>query len=349
MEKTYSVYKFDRELYSTKEGIDKILKVVNIYKDRKLVIVASQNSALEKSLEELITLAVSREELLWSRMEKLKSSQLSLIEKLIPSPSRHSLESDIRQNFQNIEEVLKSVWLVGECSDITKEYVCGLGNVWITQMMSERLKFDGFSAERINSKEIINVEDTDSSSIILMEASSEKLSAYLADKGDIDIFVATGGMAMTEKGQSVSLGIHGMEVTASVYSNLLIAEEMIFWTDSDGVKSADPNKVPAAVTIPRLSYAEATELAYFGAEILHPAAFTYAIHKKIPIRIRNIDKPESNGTIISDSTGDSNGNLIKGFSIVDNISLLNIEGSGMVGVPEYLPGYFLLFLKREYL
>jgi len=333
MEKLFSVFKFDRELYSTKAGIDKIIRIIKLYMNRKLVIIASQNYALEKSLEELIHLAVSREELLWSRMEKLKSEHLTLIEHLIPSSGRHVVETDIRQNFQNIEEVLKSVWLVGECSDITKEYVCGLGNIWVTQMLSERLKSDGLAAERIYSKEIFDVKNEDNNFVIQMDSSSSKLKTFLSAKEDIDIFIATGGMAKTGEGRSVSLGLHGMEVTASVYANLLSAEELVLWTNSDGVKSADPDKVPAAVTIPRLSYAEATELAYFGATILHPAAFTYAIYKKIPIRIRNVENPESDGTIISDAAGNADDSLIKGFSIVDDISLLNIEGSGMVGVP----------------
>ena len=333
MEKAFSVYKFDRELYSSKDGIDKILKLVKNLKNRKLIIIASQNTALEKRLEELVFLAVAREELLWSRMEKLKSDQLTLIEQLIPPGIRHSSETDLRQNFQNIEEVLKSVWLVGECSDITKEYICGLGNVWITQMLTERLKFDGIAAARINSKEIIDVENSNNSFTIRLESSSVKFDTYLSNNNSVDIFVATGGMAMTKEGRSVSLGRHGMEVTASVYANILLAEELVFWTDSDGVKSADPDKVPAAVTIPHLSYAEATELAYFGAKILHPAAFTYAINKKIPIRIRHIDNPELPGTLISEPSSDTGDNIIKGFSIVDDISLLNIEGSGMVGVP----------------
>jgi len=332
MKKAFSVYKFDRELYSSKDGIEKILGIISTNKNKKLVIIASQNSSLERNLEELVYLAVDRKERLWARMEKLKSEQLSIAEQLIPSSSRHSVETDIRQNFQNIEEVLKSVWLVGECSDITKEYVCGIGNVWITQILSERLLSDGFAVERINSKDIIDVEEDENGMAVILESSSFKLNSYLADKNDVNVFIATGGMGKTKKGKSVSLGLHGMEVTASGYANLLVAEELVFWSESDGVKSADPDKVPAAVIIPRLSYAEATELAFFGAKILHPAAFTYAIHKKIPIGIRHIDNPESKGTIISDSRGDKGDNLIKGFSIVDNISLLNIEGSGMVGV-----------------
>ncbi|MCK5672014.1 MAG: bifunctional aspartate kinase/homoserine dehydrogenase I, partial [Spirochaetales bacterium] len=333
MGKAFSVFKFDRELYSSKEGLDKIIRCIKVFKNNKLVIIASQNYDLENSLEELIQLAVSREELLWSRVEKLKSEQLSLIAELIPSERRQPIETEIRHSFQNIEEVLKSVWLVGECSDLTKDYVSGLGNIWITQMLSERLKSDGLSTGSINSKEIIDVEYEDSGVAVILDSSKKKLQTILENESGVDVFVATGGMGKSSKGRSVSLGRHGMEVTASVYANLLFADELVFWSDSDGVKSADPDKVPAAVTIPRLSYAEATELAYFGAKILHPAAFTYAIHKKIPIRIRNIENPEFDGTIISDSNGEDDGNIIKGFSIVDNISLLNIEGSGMVGVP----------------
>ncbi len=333
MGKNFTVCKFDRELYSTKEGLDKILNVVHKYKEKKLVIIASQNHELEKNLEELIVLAVSRKEILWSGMEKLKSDQLARAWGIISPDQRHILEADIRQNFQNIEEVLKSVWLVGECSDVTREYVSGLGNLWITQMLCEYFISRGFSTGRINSKEILEVEREDSGITIQMESSYKKLTAFLKQNEEIDIFFATGGRGMTQSGRSLSLGLHGMEVTASVYANLLGAEELVFWTDSDGVKSADPDKVPAAVTIPSLSYAEATELAYFGAKTLHPAAYTYAIHKKIPIRIRSIDNLDSEGTSISHFSGDSWNSLIKGFSIVDNISLLNIEGSGMVGVP----------------
>jgi bifunctional aspartokinase / homoserine dehydrogenase 1 len=333
MGKSFSVYKFDRELYSTKDGIDKILGIIEKSGNSRLIIIASQNLALEQSLEELILLAVARKELLWSRVEKLKSEQLSLVGKLISVDRRNAVESDIRQNFQNIEEVLKSIWLVGECSAITKEYINGLGNIWITQMLSERLKSDGLAAGTINSKEIIDVENEDSGVTMLMESSLSKLETLIRENDDVDIFIATGGRAKTKDGQSISLGRHGMEVTASVYANLLSAEELVFWTNSDGVKSADPEKVPAAVTIPHLSYAEATELAHFGAKTLHPAAITYAIHNKIPIRIRNIENPASAGTIISESSGENGDNIIKGFSIVDNISLLNIEGAGMVGVP----------------
>ena len=346
MKKAFSVYKFDRELYSSTEGIDKILKVVKSYSQGKLIIIASQDKALEKKLEELVDLSVSGDELLWARMEKLKSEQLAFVEKLIPSQRRAPIESEIRQGFQNLGDVLKSIWLVNACSNITRDYVSGMGNIWITQILSEKLKLNGFSTGWVNSNDFIDIKTETTGPTALLDSSAVKVNALITKSGETDIFVVTEGRGISTEGQFVSLGRHSMEITASVYANLLVAEELVFWTDSDGVKSADPDKVPAAVTIPQLSYAEATELAYFGAKILHPAAFTYAIHKKIPIRIRSIEKPDSIGTIISDSSGEINGTIIKGFSIVDNISLLNIEGSGMVGVPGISSRLFTALHKK---
>ncbi len=97
--------------------------------------------------------------------------------------------------------------------------------------------------------------------------------------------------------------------------------------------SADPEKVPGAVVIPRLSYEEATEIAHFGAEILHPEALTPAIQKRIPVFIRSAEHPERPGTVIGSGEDTPDNYPVKGFSIVDHISLLNVEGSGMVGVP----------------
>ena len=150
MKKTYSVYKFDRELYSTAEGIDKVLNVVKTNNGRKLIIVASENNDLEKKLEELVDLAMSGEEILWARMERLKSEQLAFVEKLIPSSNRSAIETEIRQGFQNLGDVLKSVWLVNDCSDITRSYVSGMGNIWIASILSEKLKSNGFRWSKWN-------------------------------------------------------------------------------------------------------------------------------------------------------------------------------------------------------
>ncbi len=346
MNENYSVYKFDRELYSSSAGIERILDIVKHFGKGRLIIVVSQNIDLERKLGELVSLAVRGEEILWSGMEELKSEQLAFVKELIPPENRSRVESEIRQSFQELGDILKSVSLVGDCSEITRNFVTGTGNLWIARILSEKIKTRGISSCWINSKELIDADSGGSGVAVDLKSTSKKINSLIDQQNDTDIFVVTGGRGLTGDGKSISLGKHGMEVTASVYANVLGAEELVFWTNSDGVKSADPEKVPAAVTIPELSYAEATELAFIGAEILHPGAFTYAISGTIPIRIRSVEDLSLKGTLISnsDSTG---GSMVKGFSIVDNISLLNIEGSGMVGVPGISSRLFSALHKKN--
>ncbi|HDQ13405.1 MAG TPA: bifunctional aspartate kinase/homoserine dehydrogenase I, partial [Sediminispirochaeta sp.] len=125
----------------------------------------------------------------------------------------------------------------------------------------------------------------------------------------------------------------GTELTATVFANLLAAQRVILWKNVAGVMSADPDKVPGSEVIPELTYQEATELAYFGAEVLHPPAMTPAMMKNIPIFIKNVQEPSAEGTKISGEIVSKESKPVKGFSIIDEVSLLNIEGAGMIGVP----------------
>ena len=155
----------------------------------------------------------------------------------------------------------------------------------------------------------------------------------MAELGGVEFLILTGGLGRTDEGAATSLGRNGAELTASICGNLLDAKEVTFWKRVEGVMSADPGKVPGAEVIEELSYQEATELAYFGAEVLHPPAMTPAMMKQIPLRIRNIERPASAGTVISEGNGSAADKPVKGFSIIDEVSLLNVEGAGMIGVP----------------
>ncbi|MEK7356460.1 MAG: aspartate kinase, partial [Bdellovibrionota bacterium] len=146
-----------------------------------------------------------------------------------------------------------------------------------------------------------------------------------------DLVVITGFVASTRDGISTTLRRNGSDYSASIFGALLKAREIVIWTDVDGVLSADPRLVPEAVVLDDLSYHEATELAYFGAKVLHPSTMAPAIRAQIPIWIKNTFNPTCVGTKIH---AVSESRLpIKGFATVDRIALVNLEGTGMVGVP----------------
>ncbi len=327
------IFKFDDSLYMTKSGLDSIVKVVEHEKPSSLVIVITQSMDVKNDISSLIDYAVRRDEALWARLEDISSKQNELISGITSRTMRKDLEFAVRNHFKEMEEILKAVWLVQDCSEVTREHILGIGSIWTAELLNSYLVSSGRSSYWADSRDILVVEPGESGVSVDMESSGRKLEKLVAANSGSDYLVLTGSRGIDPSGRSVSLGDHGAEFAASVYGNLFGSDRIVFFTSADGVMSADPGKVPGAVVIPRLSYEEATELAHFGAEILHPEALTPAIQKKIPVFIKNIDHPERAGTVIGPEEDAPDNYPVKGFSIVDDISLLNVEGSGMVGVP----------------
>jgi aspartokinase/homoserine dehydrogenase 1 len=143
--------------------------------------------------------------------------------------------------------------------------------------------------------------------------------------------IITGFIAADRRGVRTTLGRNGSDFSASIFAALLDASEIHIWTDVDGVLSADPRRVPDATIIDSLSYNEAMELAYFGAKVIHPKTMAPAVKDSIPIWIRNTFAPHKIGTLICaqpDSVLP-----VKGITSIDRVALINLEGTGMIGVP----------------
>jgi aspartokinase/homoserine dehydrogenase 1 len=144
--------------------------------------------------------------------------------------------------------------------------------------------------------------------------------------------VVTGFIASTELNETTTLGRGGSDYTASILGAALEVEAIEIWTDVDGIMTSDPRKVKGAFTLPQVSYIEAMEMSHFGAKVIYPPTLQPAFRKKIPIWIKNTFNPTFEGTLITEKTK-NNDYMVKGISSIENISLLNLTGSGMVGVP----------------
>ena len=145
--------------------------------------------------------------------------------------------------------------------------------------------------------------------------------------------VTQGFIGSSEAGITTTIGRGGSDYSAAIIGALLDAEEIQIWTDVDGVLSADPRRVPDAKVIDSLSYNEAMELAYFGAKVLHPQTMGPAVTRGIPIWIRNTFNPEHPGTLICQRPESTH--PVKGITSINQVALLNLEGTGMIGVPGY--------------
>ncbi len=340
------IFKFDDSLYYSRAGLDAMVEVIRQGDWKSLVVVLTQSNEGKKDIERLISFAVAQDEVLWSKLEEMSSTQHEFIAGVSSKTLRKELENSVRNYFIEMEEILKGVWLVRHCSEVTREHIFGIGSIWTAELLNARLQSLDMKAAWVDSRDILTFSAGGMGLPMDWDISGNKLDAFLSVKKDIQILIATGSRGSDTDGESIYLGEHGAEFAASLYGNLFDSQRIVFWSYSDGIMSADPEKVPGAVVIPELTYEEATELAHFGAKTLHPEALPPAIVKRIPVYIKNINYPDKPGTVIKAEESGSQVHPVKGFSIVDTISLLNVEGAGMVGVPGISSRLFSALYKK---
>ncbi|NYZ63451.1 bifunctional aspartate kinase/homoserine dehydrogenase I [Luteimonas deserti] len=211
------------------------------------------------------------------------------------------------------------------------ERIWGHGELCSAWLMQAALGGEAAGWTRLDTREVLVVRAADMGAQVDRDASLHRLRAWRTRHASTHI-VATGFVARTTDGEATTLGRNGSDHSAALLADLFDAASVTIWTDVDGVLSADPRLVPDAVCLPALSYAEACELAYFGAKVLHPRTLAPLQARGIPLAIRNTLAPARPGTRI-DARGEAAASPVKGLSIVDGMAVLELVGSGMTGVP----------------
>ncbi|MEO7157077.1 MAG: bifunctional aspartate kinase/homoserine dehydrogenase I, partial [Vicinamibacterales bacterium] len=229
--------------------------------------------------------------------------------------------------------VLQTVQLIQQASRSIREIVAGSGELWSSRLFAIFFKSrcaPGHAVEWVDSRDIIHIQHGALGPAVQWQASRDSAAPLSARPGPIHL-IAPGFVARDEQGLQTTLGRNGSDFSGAIFGDLLDAGEIIIWTDVDGVLSADPRRAPGATVIDQMSYAEAMELAYFGAKVLHPQTMAPAVAKGIPIWIRNTFAPDRPGTLICAKP--ASGHAVKGITTIDQVALINVEGAGMIGVP----------------
>ncbi len=237
-----------------------------------------------------------------------------------------------RKDSDDVIDVLKAIALVKSAPQRSRDVVAGYGEIWSARLLAALLEQEApqRGGTWIDARDVVTVRDTELGPTVLWEASQTKIDKVLP-AGFEGIFVFTGFIAVDEEGLQMTLGRNGSDHSAAILAALTKASELSIWTDVNGVMSADPNRVPEAQVIDRLSYSEAMELAYFGANVIHPQTLGPAVENDIPVIIRSSLDPSHPGSRIEAKTARANN--IKGITAIGGMALLNLEGSGMIGVP----------------
>ncbi|RYZ69446.1 MAG: aspartate kinase, partial [Lysobacteraceae bacterium] len=234
------------------------------------------------------------------------------------------------ERFDKLAEILGALAVIGELPREVLDRVQGLGEVCSARLLGDYLKARGEDCAVLDAREVLVVDRNDLGVAVDWDTSAARLARW-RDAHPQRRLVVTGFVARDRQERLTTLGRNGSDYSGAIFAALFNADELHIWTDVDGVLSADPRVVPEAVQLSALSYDEACELAYFGAKVVHPQTMAPAIERGLPIIIRNTFHPEHPGTRITaerDITGP-----VKGLTLSDGLAVLNLEGTGLIGVP----------------
>lgn len=246
--------------------------------------------------------------------------------------ARKALRERTQNALEGFVDLCTSIRVLGEVTPRALDAIASLGERLLAPILAESIRGCGEKTHAIESSELIVTDDNYTRADPLMDETREKSRARLLPLLEAaTIPVVTGFIGATRQGVITTLGRGGSDYTATILASALDADEVWIWTDVNGVMTSDPRVVPNARTIVEMSYAEAAELSYLGAKVIHPKTISPAAERKIPIRILNSFNPSHAGTRIVAAERD-NSHAFKAITVIRDLSLLTIEGRGMQGV-----------------
>ncbi|RZK78138.1 MAG: aspartate kinase, partial [Pedobacter sp.] len=277
-------------------------------------------------------------------LKEVEEKHFKVIRALLPASAQNPVLTKLKIFFNELEDILQSVHNLRELSPQTKDLILSYGERCSTAMISHIAKQQFPEALYVDGSELIKTDNNFGQAKVNTNLSEMLINDFYRTNSGKLLFI-TGFISSNDEGRVTTLGRGGSDYTAAIWGAALNAEEIQIWTDVDGMLTADPRIVNKAFSLPELSYTEAMELSYFGAKVIYPPTMIPAFMKRIPIVIKNTFNTSFAGTYIKHGTSPSN-LPIKGISSIDEISILNLSGSGMVGKAGFSGRLFSL-LSRE--
>lgn len=328
-------------------SLQSITALLSILKDQQgaenPIVVLSAMSGVTNALVEMAENAGHGSDY-GEELKIIEKKHFDVIRALLPANAQNPVLTKLKIYFNELEEILQSVYNLRELSLQTKDLILSYGERCSTVMISHIAKQSFSNALYVDGSELIKTDHNFGQAKVNTYLTETLIRDFQESNSDKLLFV-TGFIASNDDGRITTLGRGGSDYTAAIWGSALNAGEIQIWTDVDGMLTADPRMVKKAFSLPELSYTEAMELSYFGAKVIYPPTMIPAFLKRIPIVIKNTFNVDFPGTYIKHGTSASK-LPIKGISSIDEISVLNLTGSGMVGKAGFSGRLFSL-LSRE--
>ncbi|MEN9335967.1 MAG: Bifunctional aspartokinase/homoserine dehydrogenase 1 [Bacteroidota bacterium] len=323
--------KFGGTSVANATNIQKCLSIIlEKSKHESLAVVVSAFSGVTDLLLQASQKAARKDTAYRLLFQEIENKHKTAIDELVPAVEQQELVAAIQNELQQLKTLLDGCFLLGERSPRTADAIAGMGELLSAQIMAKALQLQLPESGFKDSRELIVTDANYGKAQVDFERTNTLIKTYFSSSNH-KVTVLPGFIARDSNDNTTTLGRGGSDYTAAIIANAIGASDLEIWTDVNGMFTANPKLVKQAQPIASISYQEAMELSHFGAKVLYPPTIQPVLKSQIPIWIKNTFEPEAEGTLIcAQPTGITN--PIKGISHVDQIALLTLEGSGMIGV-----------------
>lgn len=322
------ILKFGGSSVATPQRVKSVIEIVKPYLKEKVAIVFSAFGGVTDTLIQVSALALEGNQEYKQKLELIEKRHLDAVRELIGVQKQSGILAQVKIKINELEDVLHGVYLVKERTPRTLDYIMSFGERLSAYIIAEAMKDQGMKVAYLDARQVIRTDNYFGYAKVDFDVTNKQIADHFSKNDAVQII--TGFIATSDSGETTTLGRSGSDYTAAIFAGALNASDLEIWTDVDGMMTADPRLVKKAFTVPQMSYEEAMELSHFGAKVIFPATMQPAMVNRIPIWIKNTFNPTFKGTVINAES--KNGKLIKGISSMNGISILNVQGSGLLGV-----------------
>jgi aspartate kinase len=341
------VMKFGGTSVESAAAIERVACIVKSRLERRPVVVVS---AMGKTTNKLLAIANAtvngqREDYI-RQVHDLRDFHSREARLMVPLADRAELDRTLDDHFQELTELVKGLAVLGELTPRAVDAISSYGERLSSYIVTLAFRYFGMQATHLDSRRVIITDHRHTQAIPIFAETYTRLAETVPPLARNQVVVMGGFIAATREGVTTTLGRGGSDYTASMVGAGIGAEEIEIWTDVDGMLTADPTILPGGHRVRVISFAEAAELAYFGAKVLHPATVLPAIEKNISVLILNSRRPEVEGTrIVADRVPCAN--AVKSIACKRNITLVNIVSTRMLMAYGFLRRIFEVFDRYE--
>lgn len=319
------------------DAIEQVINIIQTYRDRgnQVAVIVSAMSGVTNMLLQSVSAALAGDK--WgyiSLSTEIRDKHEEVVNLLIhPSPSRENILSEIQSICNSHTELCEAINILGEATPRIRDAIVSFGERLSSRVIAAVMQSRGLDARAVDSTDYIITNGDYGNAEPIWDITEKRITERLRpllDSGTTPII--TGFIGATPDGIITTLGRGGSDFSGAIFASYLEADELIIWTDVDGVMTTDPRLDKRARVLPYVSYSEVGEMAFYGAKVLHPKTVQPIVNREIPLRVRNTFNPDHPGTRIGAEMAVSD-TVIKAVTAIRSVSMLTVSGRGMLGVP----------------